>query len=143
MAQLKGTSAMSKGTSATKTRSVQDAIKNLTRFVRQLDTVPTAELMKSAETMKAEMVAQAPYSSGKPERSIRVQVSKSKTRPGIRASASVRSPGGYNYAGIQHENESFQHPVKDKAHYISAPFNSEVGKLKVRLRKELKVTHDS
>lgn len=143
MAQLKGMSAMSKGISATKTNSVQDAIKNLTRFVKKLETVPTAELMKSAETMKAEMVAQAPYSTGKLERSIRVRVSKSKTRPGIRASASARSPEGYNYAGIQHENESFQHPVKGKAHYISDPFNSEVEKLKVRLREELKVTHDS
>ena len=143
MVQLKGMSAMSKGISATKTSSVQDAIKNLTRFVKKLETVPTAELMKSAETMKAEMVAQAPYSTGKLERSIRVRVSKSKTRPGIRASASAHSPDGYNYAGIQHENEAFQHPVKGKAHYISDPFNSEVEKLKVRLRKELKVTHDS
>ena len=88
-------SAMSKATSAINTKSVQDAIKNLTRFVKKLDTVPTAELSKSAETMKAEMVAQA------------------------------------------------QHPVKGKAHYISDPFNSEVGKLKVRLREELKVTDDS
>lgn len=139
----KGMSAMSKATSATNTKSVQDAIKNLTHFVKKLDTVPTAELTRSAETMKAEMVAQAPYSTGELERSIRVRVSRDKRRPGIRASASARSPGGYNYAGIQHENESFQHPVKGKAHYISDPFNSEVEKLKVRLRRELKVTDDS
>lgn len=134
---------MSKATSATNTKSVQDAIKNLTRFVRKLDTVPTAELTKSAETMKAEMIAQVPYSTGQLERSIQVRVSHDKKRPGIRASASARSPEGYNYAGIQHENESFQHPVKGKAYYISDPFNAEVEQLKNRLRKELKVTDDS
>ena len=129
---------MSKGSSATKQKSVQDAIKNLTRFLKKLDTVPTAELEKSAETIKAEAIAQVPYETGKLERSIYTMVSKDKRRPGLRAGASARSPRGYDYAGIQHENTSFHHN-RGKAHYISDPFNTEVEDLKRRLREELKI----
>lgn len=130
---------MSRGSSATKQQSVQDAIKELTRFVKKLDTVPTKELSRSAATIKAEAIAQTPYESGKLERSVYVKVSKDKRRPGLRAGASARD-GSYNYAGIQHENESFKHPIKGKAHYISDPFNAEVEQLEARLLKELTVT---
>lgn len=138
--KLWGTSFMSKGSSATSQKSVQNAIKDLTRFVRKLDTVPTEELAESAATMKAEMIAQAPYETGRLERSIYTMVSKDKRRPGLRAGASARSPQGYNYAGIQHENEHFHHPVKGKAFFIRDPFIAEVEKLKERLRDRLKVT---
>lgn len=129
---------MSKGSSATAQKSVQDAIKNLTHFLKKLDTVPTVELEKSAEIIKAEAIAQVPYDTGRLERSIYTMVSKDKRRPGLRACASAHSPMGYNYAGIQHENTSFHHD-KGKAHYISDPFNAEVEDLKRRLREELKV----
>ncbi|MGN1230068.1 MAG: hypothetical protein ACI4T5_10515 [Prevotella sp.] len=115
-------------------------MKDLTRFIRKLETVPTEELNRSAEIIKAEAVAQAPYREGTLERSIYVMVSKDKTRPGLRAGASARSPSGYNYAGIQHENTEYEHPIKGKAHYISDPFETEVEDLKRRLREELKVT---
>ena len=131
---------MSKGSSATSQASVQNAIKDLTKFIRKLDTVPTEELNKSAITIKAAAVAQAPYETGKLERSIYVMVSRDKHRPGLRAGASARSSRGYNYAGIQHENTEFQHPIKGKAHFISDPFTAEVEELKQRLREELKVT---
>lgn len=139
-AYQRGMKAMSKGGSATSQKSVQDAIKDLTRFVKKLDEVPTAEFEKSAITMKAEMIAQAPYSTGRLERSIYTMVSKDKRRPGLLAGASARSPRGYNYAGIQHENEYFHHPIKGKAFYIRDPFVAEVQRLKDRLREELKVT---
>ena len=45
---------MSKGSSATSQKSVQSAIKDLTRFIKKLDTVPTEELKASAVTMKAD-----------------------------------------------------------------------------------------
>lgn len=131
---------MSKGGSTTSQKSVQNAIKDLTRFVKKLDEVPIAELEKSASVMKAEMVAQAPYSTGRLERSIYTMVSKDKRRPGLRAGASARSPQGYNYAGIQHESAHFHHPIKGKAFYIRDPFVAEVQRLKDRLREELKVT---
>lgn len=133
-------SAMSKGGSATSQKSVQNAIKDLTRFIKKLDTVPIEELKDSAVTMKAEMVAQAPYKTGRLERSIYTMVSEDTRRPRLRAGASARSPQGYNYAGIQHENENFEHPVKGKAFFIRDPFVAETAKLKERLKERLKVT---
>ena len=130
---------MSKGGSATSQQSVQNAIKDLTRFIKKLDTVPARELSESASVMKAEMIAQAPYKTGKLERSVYVMVSKSRYRPGLRAGASARSKSGYNYAGIQHENVDFEHPIKGKAFYIRDPFMAETAKLKERLREELKI----
>lgn len=143
-AELWGTKCMSKTkpTSATAQASVQDAIKDLTKFLKTLDTVPIKELTESAATMKAEMIAQAPYETGRLERSVYTTVSRDKGRPGIRAGASARSSRGYNYAGIQHENESFKHPVKGKAFFIRDPFVAETERLKERLREELKVTKE-
>lgn len=130
---------MSKGGSATSQTSVQDAIKDLTRFIKKLDTVPARELNESAAIMKAEMIAQTPYKTGKLERSVYVMISKSRYRPGLRAGASARSKSGYNYAGIQHENTDFEHPIKGKAFYIRDPFIAETARLKKRLREELKI----
>ena len=130
---------MSKGSSATSLKSVQDARKNLTKFLKMLDTIPQEELEESAQVIKAEAILAAPYKTGKLERSIYVRVSKDKKRPGIVAGASAKSPTGYNYAGIQHENENFDHPIKGQAHFISEPFNKEVENLKVRLKARLKV----
>ena len=130
---------MSKGGSATSQHSVQNAIKDLTRFIKKLDSVPARELNESASVMKAEMIAQAPYKTGKLERAVYVKVSKSRYRPELRAGASARSKSGYNYAGIQHENVDFEHPIKGKAFYIRDPFIAETAKLKKRLREELKI----
>ena len=124
--------------SATSTKSLQRAKKNLTKFLKELDTVPVQELEKSAQTIKAEAIAQTPYETGKLEKSVYVRVSRNKRQPGLVAGASARYHG-YNYAGIQHEATHFDHPIKGKAHYISDPFNAEVRKLKRRLRRKLKV----
>ena len=129
-----------KGSSATSQKSVQRAITNLTKFVKALDTVPLEELEVSAQTIKAEAIAQTPYETGKLEKSVYVLVSRDKKRPGLRAGASASSSKGYNYAGIQHENENFEHPIKGKAHYISDPFKKEVVNLKRRIRRRLKIT---
>lgn len=124
--------------SATSTKSVQAARKNLTKFLKTLDTVPVEELEKSAQKIKAEAIAQTPYETGKLEDSVYVRVSRDKKRPGLVAGASARD-NGYNYAGIQHEETSYEHPIKGKAHYISDPFKNEVANLKRRLRRRLKV----
>lgn len=134
-------SVMSKGASATSQESVQNARKNLTKFVKTLDTVPTEELERSAQTIKASAIAKVPYNTGKLEHAIYVRVAKDKRRPGIVAGASARSSKGYNYAGIQHENESYHHD-KGQSHFISEPFDEEVEKLKKRIRRRLKI-HDS
>lgn len=128
-----------KGASATSKKSVQDARKNLTTFLRMLDTIPQEELEKSAQTIKAEAILATPFKTGKLERSVYVRVSKDKKRPGLVAGASAKSDSGYDYAGIQHEAENFNHPIKGQDHYISEPFNKEVEDLKDRLRDRLKV----
>ena len=138
LAQLKGMSAMRKGASATSQQSVQKAIKRLTGFLKTVEDVPVEELEKTAIAIKAKAVAQAPYKTGKLERSIYVRVLKDKQRPGLRAGASARSNKGYNYAGIQHENTDFEHPIKGKAHFISDPFNQEVTNMQRRIRRRLK-----
>lgn len=125
------------GGSATSTKSVQDAKKQLQKFLRKLDTVPAKILQEEAQRLKAEIIAETPYDTGKLEASVRVSVAKDKKRPGLNASASARSPGGYNYAGIQHERVDFKHPVKGKAHYISDPFKRTTERIEKRMRKEL------
>ena len=69
---------MPKGASATSQKSVQDARKNLTSFLKKLDTIPTEELEKSAQRIKAEAIAKVPYKTGKLERAIYVRVARDK-----------------------------------------------------------------
>lgn len=131
-----------KGASATSQKSVQDARKNLTSFLRKLDTIPIEELEKSAQRIKAEAIAKVPYKTGKLERAIYVRVAQDKKRPGIVAGASAKSKNGYDYAGIQHENVDYHH-TKGQAHFISEPFNAEVKRLKQRIRRRLKINNGS
>lgn len=124
------------GRSATSTQSVQDAKKSLQRFLRKLETVPTQILEKEAQQLKAEIISEVPYDTGKLERSVRVSVSKDKRRPGLNASASAKSSTGYDYAGIQHEHTGYHHD-QGKDHYISDPFNRAVKRIEQRFREEL------
>lgn len=128
--------------SATASKSLLRAKQNLTKFAKTLDTIPVKEFEKSAQAIKAKAVAQAPYRTGKLEKAIYVRVSRDKRRPGIVAGASAKSKG-YDYAGIQHENTSFNHPIKGKAHYISDPYTQETNNLKRRLRRKLRVKNGS
>ena len=129
---------MSRGASATSQKSVQDAKKNLQRFLRKLDTIPTAVLVEEKEILYAEIIAEVPYESGTLERSVRVSVARDKKRPGLNASASARSSKGYNYAGIQHEEESYKHSKAGaKAHFISDPFERATERIKKKMREQL------
>lgn len=125
------------GSSATSQRSVQNAKKQLQGFLKKLDTLPTKIIQEEAVKLKAEIIAETPYDTGKLEASVRVSVSKDKRRPGLNASASARSPQGYDYAGIQHEREDFNHPKKGKAHYISDPFKRATERIEQRLSREV------
>lgn len=139
MASVWGMKLMSsKGSSAASQQSVKDAKERLRRMLRDIDTVPQEELQRSARAIYEEAVARAPYKTGQLERSIYVRVSKDKRRGGLVAGASAKSSRGYDYAGIQHENTSFNHPVKGEAHFISDPFNKETDCLIAQLRRRLK-----
>lgn len=129
---------MSRGASATSQKSVQDAKKNLQKFLRKLDTVPMDILEEEKETLYAKIIAEIPYKTGALERSVKVSVARDKKRPGLNASASARSKQGYNYAGIQHEEESYEHSKAGaKDHYISDPFARATERIKDKMRERL------
>ena len=130
---------MKRGSSATTQQSVQAAKKNLQKFLRSLERIPTEILQEEAPKLYSEVIAEVPYKTGALERSVKVRVAKDKRRPGLIASASARSKKGYNYAGIQHE-EKFHHPkVGAKDHFISDPFERATERIKTKIRKRLKV----
>lgn len=131
---------MKRGASATSMRSVQDAKKNLQKFLRKLDTIPQDILQEEATTLYSEIIAEVPYDTGALERSVKVTVAKGKKRPGLNASASARSKRGYNYAAVQHEEDSFHHSKQGaKDHYISDPFERATERIKDKMRERLKV----
>lgn len=119
-------------------KSIDRAIRNLNKFLNSLESVPSEELDRTASQIKAKAIAQTPYRTGVLERSVYVDVVKDSTQQTIIAGASAKSERGYDYAGIQHENTTFNHPVKGKAHYISDPFKQEVSNMKRRIRRRLK-----
>lgn len=119
-------------------KSIDRAIHNLNKFLNSLESVPSEELDRTASQIKAKAIAQTPYRTGVLERSVYVDVVKDSTQQTIIAGASAKSERGYDYAGIQHENTTFNHPVKGKAHYISDPFKQEVYNMKRRIRRRLK-----
>ena len=129
---------MSRGSSATSQQSVRDAKKRLQSYLKSLDTIPSEILQQEAPRLYSDIIAETPYDTGKLERSVKVTVANDKRRPGLNASASARSSRGYNYAGIQHENENFNHPVKGKAHFISDPFDRCVARIKKAMSKKLR-----
>lgn len=119
-------------------KSIDRAIRNLNKFLNSLESVPSEELDRTASQIKAKAIAQTPYRTGVLERSVYVDVVKDSTQQTIIAGASAKSERGYDYAGIQHENTTFNHPIKGKAHYISDPFKQEVYNMKRRIRRRLK-----
>lgn len=127
------------GFSATSSKSLLAAKKRLQKFLKELDTIPEAEIDKEIPKIKAEAIARTPFKTGKLERSVYVRKSKNiRDRVGILAGASARSPKGYDYAGIQHERRDFYHPIKGTDHYLSDPFNKGVRRLKRRIRYRMK-----
>lgn len=124
-------------TSATTRESVKEAKKELTRFLKTLQTVPAEILTDEAPNLYKEILAETPYKTGKLEDSVRVKVSRDKKRPGINASASAKSIKGYDYSGIQHENDDYYHPIKGNAFYIANPFHRCVERIKRKMDKEV------
>ena len=130
---------MSRGASATSQESVQNAKKRMQKFIKTLDTVPTQILKEEAPVLRSDIISEVPYKTGRLEASVRVSVAKDKRRPGLNASASAISKSGYNYAGIQHENEEFKHTKSGaKAHFISDPLNKCIDRVQEKMRSRLK-----
>lgn len=125
---------MSKGGSASSTAGVQQAVRRLERWLSKLETVPEEEVARAARQMYPEMIAQTPFKSGKLEASVHVRAQGQH----IEAEASVVSPEGYDYAGIQHDTPSFHHPIQGKAYYIKDPFNHQVELMQRRIRRKLR-----
>lgn len=124
--------------SATSLKSVQDAKKRLTKFLKTLDTVPTQILEQEAGKILTQARQETPYKTGKLEHSVYVRVSRDRRRPELLVGASAKSKG-FNYAGIQHENTEFQHPIKGKANYLKDPYNRGIRRIKRRLKQEVKL----
>lgn len=128
---------MTSGSSATNLQSVRNAKKNLTRFLKQQQTIPQEVLAREAPRIQAEAKLLTPLRSGRLEHNVHCRISRSLTRPGLNISATAIS-AGYNYAGIQHENMYFKHPIKGQAHYLVIPFNAGVERIVRDIRRELK-----
>ena len=78
------------------------------------------DLIVAADWIKDDAEFLAPLDTGALSESVSVRVSKSPRYPGIIASASAKSPEGFDYALIQEENEDFSHE-DGQAHYLSEP----------------------
>lgn len=131
---------MSKYTTVSSLESVRRAIKRLENFSDSIGRVPKEEMEKTARAIRAKGVAQAPYKSGKLERSVYARVvERNKNNISIHAGANAHSPTGYNYADVQHEHPEFNHPIKGKAYYIRDPFVEETNNLKKRMRRKMQV----
>lgn len=118
--------------------SVKRCKSDLQRFLRQVDTVQEQELDTLATEMLAEMQRRTPYESGKLEAGVYCRRSRGKNTKGIVAGATAMN-SGYNYAVVQHENESFEHPVKGEAHFVSGPFEEGVAKFMDTIERRLKL----
>lgn len=129
---------MTSGSSATNLDSVRGAKKRLTAFLKKQQTIPSEVLAREAPRIEAEAKVLTPLKEGKLERSVKCSVSKSTTKPGLNISASAKDEG-YDYAGIQHENTSFNHPIKGRDNYLKIPFDKGVRRIKYAIRKEMKI----
>lgn len=122
--------------------SIKRVRNNLGKFVRVVESKPYQILLEEAARIEAEAKFETPIGDGKRHRagqlrdSVRVEVI-GKLNPSLTASASAISETGYDYAGIQHDTEWFNHPRGGKYHFIEDPFNRGVERISQRLREEV------
>lgn len=113
-----------------------EASKSLTAFIRKLETVPTNVLLEEAPKIEQVAKSRTPVDTGKLRDSVKVRVSCDKRRPGMLAQASA-SHSGYDYAYIQHENDSYNHPRGGEAHFVESAFTEGVERIIRRLNEEV------
>lgn len=116
---------------------LSEASKHLTRFLRTVETVPTNILLEEAPRIEETAKIRTPEKTGKLKESVKVRVSCDKRRPGLYAQASATNRG-YNYALIQHENLSYNHPNGGQAKFLESAFVEGVERIERRIEQEVR-----
>lgn len=116
---------------------LNEASKHLTRFLRTVETVPTHILLEEAPRIEETAKIRTPEKTGKLKESVKVRVSRDKRRPGLYAQASATNHG-YNYALIQHENLSYNHPNGGQAKFLESAFVEGVARIESRIEQEVR-----
>ena len=116
---------------------LSEASKHLTRFLRTVETVPTQTLLEEAPRIEETAKIRTPEKTGKLKESVKVRVSRDKRRPGLYAQASARNRG-YDYALIQHENLSYNHPNGGQAKFLESAFVEGVERIERRIEQEVR-----
>ena len=116
---------------------LSEASKHLTRFLRTVETVPTQILLEEAPRIEETAKIRTPEKTGKLKKSVKVRVSRDKRRPGLYAQASARNRG-YDYALIQHENLSYNHPNGGQAKFLESAFVEGVERIERRIEQEVR-----
>lgn len=114
-----------------------EASKRLTKFLRTVETVPTNILLEEAPRIEETAKIRTPEKTGKLKGSVKVRVSRDKRRPGLYAQASARNRG-YDYALIQHENLSYNHPNGGQAKFLESAFVEGVERIERRIEQEVR-----
>ena len=116
---------------------LSEASKHLTRFLRTVETVPTKILLEEAPRIEETAKIRTPEKTGKLKESVKVRVSRDKRRPGLYAQASAFNRG-YDYALIQHENLSYNHPNGGQAKFLESAFVEGVERIERRIEQEVR-----
>ena len=116
---------------------LNEASKHLTKFLRTVETVPTQILLEEAPRIEETAKIRTPEKTGKLKESVKVRVSRDKRRPGLYAQASAINRG-YNYALIQHENLSYNHPNGGQAKFLESAFVEGVERIERRIEQEVR-----
>lgn len=116
---------------------LSEASKHLTKFLRTVETVPTQILLEEAPRIEETAKVRTPEKTGKLKESVKVRVSRDKRIPGLYAQASARNHG-YDYALIQHENLSYNHPNGGQAKFLESAFVEGVERIERRIEQEVR-----
>ena len=116
---------------------LSEASKHLTKFLRTVETVPTQILLEEAPRIEETAKVRTPEKTGKLKESVKVRVSRDKRRPELYAQASAFNRG-YDYALIQHENLSYNHPNGGQAKFLESAFVEGVERIERRIEQEVR-----
>ena len=116
---------------------LSEASKHLTKFLRTVETVPIQILLEEAPRIEETAKVRTPEKTGKLKGSVKVRVSRDKRRPGLYAQASAFNRG-YDYALIQHENLSYNHPNGGQAKFLESAFVEGVERIERRIEQEVR-----
>ena len=116
---------------------LSEASKHLTKFLRTVETVPTQILLEEAPRIEETAKIRTPEKTGKLKEPVKVRARRAKRRPELYAQASARNRG-YDYALIQHENLSYNHPNGGQAKFLESAFVEGVERIERRIEQEVR-----